>query len=271
MTADQMSRPQGHGDIPVVPGVVLGMSTIRARITAATLAVTAALTLSACGAVGLLQQGDAPVRPTTTTPSAPSTTRTPAAVPTLPTREPAPATEHIAEPTDPLRADVETIAADALAFWQSMTGRTIPADARAYDGPAKCAGNEDTLALVCRQSDGSQELRWSRPGMTKAQREGTDVALALTLSHEVGHVVLNGTGNSTNNALEERRADCMAGVYLSVSKLDLGMTPSILWDKAFPATRGPNASNASEAARKDAIKLGFNAQDDPLAFCLANA
>lgn len=270
MRADRVSRPQGVGDIPVVPSVVLGMGMLRARVTAATLAVTAGFVLSACGAVGLVSQGS-DTATTTTASSAPSTTRTPAAVPTLPTREPAPTTGHIAEPNDPLRADVETIAADALAFWQSMTGREFTVDSQPYNGPAECADKPDHLAVVCTLTDGSQELRWSRSGMSEVRKDGTDVALALVLSHEVGHVVLNATGNSTDNAVEERRASCMAGVYLSVSKLDLGMTPSVLWDKAFPATRAPNASNASERARADAIKLGFTAQDDPLAFCLRNA
>lgn len=275
MSADQMSRPQGVGDISVVPGVVLGMSMIRARIIAATLSVTAVLALPACGAVGLLPQDNAPAPPTTTATSAPSTTRTPAAVPTLPTKEPAPATEHIAEPTDPLTAEVYVIAEDIDKFWQSMTGEELDVDLVRSKGNVECGGTTDTLAVACFRDGETHQVRWSHDGFTKARRDGTLVAVALVLAHELGHTTLESTGNGprddSENARDERRADCLAGVYLSVSKLDLGMTPEVLWDRAFPATRAPNAKDSSERARKDAIRLGFTAKDDPLAFCIANA
>lgn len=270
MTADHVSRPQGVGDISVVPSVVLSMSTIRARITASALALTAALALSACGAVGLLPQGDAPATPTTTTSIAPSTTRTPAAVPTLPTREPVPATEHIADAPDPLTAEVWVIAEDIDRFWETMTGRTFDADVRTVTGTAQCGATDGDLAVACFRNGAKPELRWSHGGVARLQREGTNVAVALLLGHEYGHIVLRETGNSTRDGREERVADCLAGVYLSVSNLDLGMTPSVLWEKAVPAF----ASSVPEDERGivyDAIRLGFTAKDDPLAFCLANA
>lgn len=266
-----MTRPQKRANEHTPRSVTHCMKMSRARITASALALTAALALSACGAVGLVSQDTDTVTPTTTTAtSAPSTTRTPAAVPTLPTREPAPATENVADAPDPLTAEVWVIAEDVDRFWEAMTGRTFDADVRTVTGTARCGDTDGDLAVACFRDGAKPELRWSHGGVERLQQEGTNVAVALLLGHEYGHVVLRETGNSTRDGREERVADCLGAVYLSVSKLDLGLTPDTLWEKAVPAF----ASSVPEDERGivyDAIKLGFTAKDDPLAFCIANA
>lgn len=276
MTADQMSRPQGVGDISVVPSVVLGMSTIRARITTATLAVTAVFALSACGAVGLVSQDNAPATPTTTTSSAPSTTRTPAAVPTLPTREPVPATEHIAEPTDPLRGGVESAVADIQDFWRSQIGQSFPVALEQFDSSVgdvpSCGGEPVEDAAVCVRSSG-ETLYWDREARERELRDGGILAVVWTLAHEMGHVVLEQTGhgprNEAEDARDERRASCLAGSYIAVRGPDYGVPDqNDFWNVAFPATSWDGESDKDYRIRRDSTNYGMKQVADRLAHCL---
>lgn len=248
-----------------------------ARFTAATLAVTAALALSGCaGAVQLLNSGDTE---TSTSTSTTASTPTPAAVPTLPTKEPAPAdtSANVADAPDALTADVWVIADDIDTFWESMTHSTFDVDVKTVTGKAKCTDTSDrsALAVTCFAEGNKPEVRWSHDGVARLQQSSTNVAVALVLAHEVGHVVLEATGNGPRDESEsprdERRADCMAGVYLSVSQLDLGMTPDVLWKRAVPAVTEGRSAEETRVIR-DRIDTGFRAQgNDPLAWCLTNS
>lgn len=164
------------------------------------------------------------------------------------------------------------IVRDVDATWESALHRTIDARMKEVDGVG-CDGTPTRLAAVCTPSGGGvPTLEWNRAGLSKVQREGTEVAVVLTLAHEYGHIVLGATGNSTNDPREERRADCLAGAYLSVAGPKYGSSSDVLWNEAFPATRPLGASDKAEEARFDAINEGFKVtNNDPLGWCLANA
>ncbi|MBN7481036.1 ImmA/IrrE family metallo-endopeptidase [Mycobacteroides abscessus] len=257
-----MTRPRARGyDAPRV-GVLHGMSTRRKTMTAVTGLVTAGLLLSGCGTtVAGTAISD------TTTP--PTTTVTSTAAPRTPTTAPRPTTTT---PTDPFTERLVEIVRDVDATWESALHRTIDARMREV-GSVGCDGTPTRLAAVCTPSGGGvPTLEWNRAGLTKAQRDGTEVAVVLTLAHEYGHIVLGATGNSTNNAREERRADCLAGAYLSVAGPKYGSSSDILWDQAIPATRPQGASDKAEDVRIAAVNEGFKVQgNDPLGWCLANA
>lgn len=260
-----MTRPQGVGNESVVPAAVPVMSTTKRRAVVTATALAAAFTLSGCGAAQLLaDRSDDPVTETSTAVTTTRTT-TPVAVPNLPTRTPEPVPTQAV--TDKVRTDVETVAADALGLWQSQLSREIPADMAEYTGMG-CPRPVRT-ASVC-SGEGAPTLYWNRNGLTDLQRRGGGLAVAVLMAHEVGHIVLGAVGQSTDNALEERRADCLAGAYISVSKLDLGLSPDALWKRAMPAwTEG--RSDKEVTAIRDSFDLGFTAKGDPLAFCLARA
>lgn len=95
--------------------------------------------------------------------------------------------------------------------------------------------------------------------------------LALLLSHEYGHVLLERVGKSTFDAKEERRADCLAGAYMSVAGPKWG-TSDELWNKAFDATSWDGESKRSKEIRREMVNLGFEVPDnDPLGWCLRKA
>lgn len=258
-----MTRPRAHGYDTSKLGVLSGMSGTRRKVTTAvTGLVTAGLLLSGCAST---TAGTA-ISDTTTPPT---TSVTSTAAPRATTTAPRPTTTT---PTDPFAERLVEIVRDVDATWESALHRTIDARMREV-GATGCDGTPTRLAAVCTPSGGGvPTLEWNRAGLTKAQRDGTEVAVVLTLAHEYGHIVLGATGNSTNNAREERRADCLAGAYLSVAGPKYGSSSDVLWNEAFPATRPQGASDKAEEVRFAAINQGFKVPDnDPLGWCLANA
>ncbi|MDM2173431.1 ImmA/IrrE family metallo-endopeptidase [Mycobacteroides abscessus] len=235
------------------------MSGTRRKVTTAvTGLVTAGLLLSGCGTtIAGTAISDTTTPPTTT--AAPRTTTT----------APRPTTTA---PTDPFAERLVEIVRDVDATWESALHRTIDARMREV-GSVGCDGTPTRLAAVCTPSGGGvPTLEWNRAGLSEVQREGTEVAVVLTLAHEYGHIVLGATGNSTNDPREERRADCLAGAYLSVAGPKYGSSSDVLWNEAFPATRPLGASDKAEDVRFAAINEGFKVPDnDPLGWCLANA
>ncbi|OKH71926.1 hypothetical protein EB73_09610 [Mycobacterium sp. SWH-M3] len=243
------------------------MSGTRRKVTTAVIAsVAAAVVLSGCGTTTV--SGIA-ISDTTTPPTATVTSTAAPRTTTTTTTAPRPTTTA---PTDPFAERLVEIVRDVDATWESALHRTIDARMREV-GATGCDGTPTRLAAVCTPSGGGvPTLEWNRAGLTKAQRDGTEVAVVLTLAHEYGHIVLGATGNSTNDPREERRADCLAGAYLSVAGPKYGSSSDVLWNEAFPATRPLGASDKAEDVRFAAINEGFKVPDnDPLGWCLANA
>lgn len=221
--------------------------------------VAAGLVLSGCGTT------------TTVAGTAVSDTTSPTTSTTAPTTTTAPRPTTTTTQPDPFSERLVAIVRDVDTVWETALHRTI--DARMTEvGSVGCTGKPVRLAQVCTPPGGIPTLEWNRAGLSEAQREGTEVAVVLTLAHEYGHIVLGATGNSTNGAVEERRADCLAGAYLAVAGPKYGSSSDVLWDEAIPATRPPGASDKAEDVRTAAVNEGFKVRgSDPLGWCLANA
>lgn len=245
---------------------------IRTAVTAS--AVAATVLLSGCGALALKNTSSEEIATTTTAAPTTTTSRTPILVPNLTTkRAPVPTTEN--EPSDPQAAKVVKILTDVDKLWESVTGLTISADVHPINSVSDASGVCDDVrsAAVCDQAGSASPLiEWNRQGISRIQKAGGDTALALLLSHEYGHVLLERTGNdSGGDPKEERTAWCLAGAYMSVGGPKWG-TSDELWNSAFDATSWDGESARSKQIRREMVNLGFEVPgNDPLGWCVSRA
>lgn len=248
---------------------------IRTAVTAS--AVAATVLLSGCGALAL-KSNDVAGTPTFTTTTTAPTTATTTAAPILvpnPTTQRAPVGETTAQVADSQAAKVNAILHDVDKLWESVTGLTISADVHPINSVSDASGVCDDVrsAAVCDQAGSASPLiEWNRQGISRIQKAGGDTALALLLSHEYGHVLLERTGHdSGGDPKEERTAWCLAGAYMSVGGPKWG-TSDELWNSAFDATSWDGESARSKEIRRDMVNLGFEVPDnDPLGWCVAKS
>lgn len=251
MSCSRVSRPHEPGTARVVPSVVSGMGSTRRTWATVTATALAVLVLSGCGT-------------TTTTETATSST----AAMTTP-KAPVPTLTRTQEPVkESLPALVERTIRDADRFWEQELGRDIGVSVVKFNSAAgdrpTCDGNTTNVASYCSATTKEDTILWDISEMNRIRREGGDLAVALVVSHEYGHAVLDDMGQNPIGVTAENRADCLSGAYLGANARDYTGD----WNTAVNAAKPEGAEAPDQrAARVAGIEAG-RAMTDPSA-CLS--
>ena len=226
-------------------------------------ALTAALTLTSCGAVSMMPTYDADAGGTASTSTVPSDT---AALPEVEGTDDSDIDRLAAQVVADMRDIVDLPSTLTLASWDS----TRPQGKSWCDGRVTDASRN---AVAC--TTDPPLIGWDRTFLRSVHDAGGDLGVAVVLAHEVGH--LADTNDTTVDAelavlAREQRADCVAGAYIR-SQRDSDKVPEDAVGSAFlamltfadaPLKPGQNATDAHGMGteRIAAMLQGFNGDVD---------
>jgi hypothetical protein len=154
-------------------------------------------------------------------------------------------------------------------FWQTL-GIDVDVESRRVDGELTCAGSTSpgASAVFCATTT-FDLVRYSPTVLGQRRANGGDLAVRITIAHEVGHAARLTGGVVTANesvAHAELSSDCAAGAALSDAGVDRADAQTAIRATALGANSG--GYGLSSTQRTGAFFDGFDGTVSPMG-CLS--
>lgn len=136
----------------------------------------------------------------------------------------------------------------ATDWWKQQGVDVGPVDAEATTSDITCnRKSSDDDAIFCHHTHGGGTLKYRSDHFSAMQRDGGNLAVELTVAHEMGHAVQyarNARYATDQRHLVELSADCFAGAYVSAMGIPVDAVPA-----AMDATQLVTIPGAMDAVR----------------------